>query len=103
MMNGAGAGNCRRIAHHPSVDQHRPTQRPLYLYRAGKEGTNGEVPAIGRFGWLPTRFAGAHFPLSIGSPVRAIRPPAWPAPLALLPSLCARGGVDLQGLCSLDW
>ena len=103
MVNGVEAGNCWRIAHHPSVDRHHPAQRPLFLYLDRKEGASGEVPAITQLGWLPTGFAGAHFPLAIGSPVRAIRPRAWPAPLALLPSLYARGGVDLQGLCSLDW
>ena len=103
MVNGAGGGNCWRIVHHPPIDLHRPAQRPLFLCWDRKEGAGGEVPAIARPDRLPTGFAGAHFPLIIGSPVRAIRPPIWPAPLALLPSLCARGGADLQGLGSLDW
>ena len=94
MVNGTGVGNCRRIAHHPSVDQHRPAQRPLYLGRDGKEVTGGEVPAITRPSRLPTGFTGAYFPLTTGLPVLAIRPSAWPAPLILLPSLCARGGAD---------
>ena len=95
--------NCRRIAHHPPVDQHRPVQQPLYLCRDRKEGTGGEVPVTARPDRLPTGFAGAHFPLATSSSVRAIRPSAWPAPFVLLPSLCARGGADLQGLGSLDW
>ena len=103
MVNDTGAGNCQRIAHHLPVDQHRPAQRPLYLCRHGKEGTGEEVPATARLGRLPTGFAGASFPLATGSPVRAIRPSAWPAPLVLLPSLCAMGGADLQELGSLDW
>ena len=103
MVNGAGAGNCRRIAHHPPTNRHRPAQRPFFLCRDGKEGADGEVPAITQLGQLPTGFVGAHFLLSIGSPVRVIRPPAWPTLLALLPSLCARGGADLQSSCSLDW
>ena len=103
MVNDAGAGNCRRIAHHPPADRHRPTQPPLFLCQDWKEGAGGEVPAIARLGRLLTGFAGAHFLLAIGSPVRVIRPPVWPALLALLSSLCARGGADLQGLCSLDW
>ena len=51
----------------------------------------------------PTEFASAHFLPATGSPVHAIRPSAWPAPLVLLPSLDARGGTGLQGLSSLDW
>ena len=102
MENGVGAGNCRRIAHHPPVDRHRPVQRPLFLCRDGKEGAGREVPAIARPDRLPTGFVGAHFPLAIGSPVRPIQPPAWPAPLALFPSLCSRGGANPQGLGSLD-
>ena len=34
--------------------------------------------------------------------VREVRPPTWPAPLVLLPSLGARGGTGLRGLSSLD-
>ena len=56
-----------------------------------------EVPAVARPGWPPTGFAGAHFPH-----VHAIRPSAGPAPLVLLPSLGARGGIGLQGPGSLD-
>ena len=62
----------------------------------------GEVPVITRPGQPPTRFAGAHFPPTIGSPVRAIRPSAGPAPLVLLPSLGARGGTGLRGPGLLD-
>ena len=76
------------------------TSLPL---RVGKEGTEGEVPAAARPGWLPTAFADAHFLLATGSPVRAIRPFAWPDPLVLLPFPCARGGADVRGLGSLDW
>ena len=63
----------------------------------------GEVPAIVRPGRRPIGFACAHFPPATGSLVRAIRPSGRPAPLALLPSLGARGGTGLQGLGSLDF
>ena len=62
-----------------------------------------EVPATSRPGRLLIGFAGAQFPLTTGSPVRVIRPSSWLAPLVLLPSLCAKGGADLQGLGLLDW
>ena len=62
----------------------------------------GEALAIARPGQLPTRFAGACFLPATGSPVRAVRPPAWPAPLVLPPVLGARGGTGLRGLGSLD-
>ena len=103
MVNGAGAGNCRRMTHHPPEDQHRPAQRPLYLCRDGKEEMGWEVLATARPGRLLTGFTGAHFLLATNSPVRVIQPSVWPAPLVLLPFLCAKGGVDLQGLSLLDW
>ena len=62
----------------------------------------GEVLAIPQPGRLPTGFAGAHFLPVTGSPVRAVRPPAWPAPLVLLPVLGAKRGTGLRGLGSLD-
>ena len=102
MVNGAGAGNCRRIAHHLSIDRYRPAQRPLCLCRDRKEEMDGEVLESARPDRPPTGFAGAHFLPTIGSPVLAIRLSAWPAPLVLLPYLGARGGIDLQGLSSLD-
>ena len=95
MVNGAGAGNCRRIAHHPPVDRYRPAQRPLCLCRDEKEEVGREVLVINRPGRPPTGFASAHFLPTTGSPVRAIRPFSWPAPLVLLPSLSARGGTGL--------
>ena len=101
-VNGAGEGNCRRIAHRLSVDRYRPAQRPLCLCWDGKEEMGGEVPAIARPDWPPTGFAGAHFPPATDSPVRAIWPSAWPAPPVLLPSLGSKGGIGLQGLSSLD-
>ena len=61
-----------------------------------------EVPVVALRGRPPTGFAGAHFLPVIGSPVRAIRLSAEPAPLVLLSSLCARGGIGLQGPGSLD-
>ena len=97
MVNGAGAGNCRRIAHHPPVDRYRPAQRPLCLCRDGKEEMDGEILVSARLGRPPTGFAGVHFLPATGSPVRAIWPSAWPAP-----SLSARGGTDPQGLSLLD-
>ena len=103
MVNGVGAGNCRRIARHPSVDRCRPAQRPLCLCRDGKKEMDGEVPAIAWPGRPPTRFTGAHFPPATDSPVRAIRPSVGPAPLVLLPSLSARGGTGLRGLGLLDY
>ena len=102
MVNDAGVGNYQRIAHHPLVYRYCPAQRPLCLCRDGKEEMDGEVLASARPGRLLTRFAGAHFLPTIDSPVRAIRPSAWPAPLVLLPSLGARGGTDPQGLSFLD-
>ena len=76
MVNGAGGGNCRRIAHHLLVDRYRPEQRPLFLCRDGKEEMGGEVLAIAWLGLPPTGFAGAHFLLTTSSPVRAVRPSA---------------------------
>ena len=95
MVNGAGTGNCRRIDHHPPVDRYRPAQRPLCLYRDGKEEVGREVLEIALPGRPATGFAGAHFLPTTGSPVRAIRPSSCPAPLVLLPSLGARGGTGL--------
>ena len=103
MVNGVGAGNCRRIIHHLPADQYHPAQRLLYLCRDGKEKKGGEVPATARPCRLPTGFTNAHFLLTTGSPVRVTRPFAWPSPLVLLPFLGARGGDDLQGLGLLDW
>ena len=42
-----------------------------------------EALAIAWPGWLPTGFAGARFLPVTGSPVRAFRPPVWPALLVL--------------------
>ena len=103
MVNGTGVGKCRRIIHHPPIDQHRPAQRLLYLCRDGKEETGGEVPVTARPGQLPIGFASAHFLLVTGSPVRVTRPFSWPAPLVLLPFLGVKGGSDLLGLGLLDW
>ena len=69
MVNSAGVGNFRRIAHHPPADRHCPTHRPLFLFQDGKEGAGGEVPPIARLDRLATGFSGARFPLAIGSPV----------------------------------
>ena len=102
MVNGARAGNYRRITHHPPADQHRPAQRPLYLCLDGKEEMGWEVVAIVRLGRLLTGFTGAYFLLATNSPVHVIQPSVWPAPLVLLPFLCAKGGADLQGLSLLD-
>ena len=98
----AGAGSCRRITHHRSVDQYHLAQRPPCLCRDGKEEMNGEVLVIARPDRPPTGFADAHFLPATGLPIRAVQPPAWPAPLILLPILGARGGTGLQGLGSLD-
>ena len=103
MVNGARAGNCRRIIHHPLVDQHRPAQRLLYLFRDGKEEMGREVPATARLGRLQPRFASTHFLLTTDSPVRVTRPSAWPGPLVLRPFLGIKGGADLQGLGLRDW
>ena len=108
MVNGVGAGNCRKIAHHPQVDRYRLAQRPLCFCRDGKEEIDEEEEMDGEVlasSWPcrpPTGFAGAHFIPAIDSPVRATRPSAWPASLVLLLSLGAREGTDLQGLSSLD-
>ena len=102
MMNGAGTRSCRRIAHHRPVDRYHPAQRPLCLCRDEKEEMGGEVLEISRPGRPPTVFADAHFLPVTGSPIHAVRAPAWPAPLVLLPSLGAIGGTCLRGLSSLD-
>ena len=62
----------------------------------------GPALAIARPSRPSAGFAGSYFPPAIGSPVRAIRPSAGPAPLVLLPSLGASGGTGLQGLGSLE-
>ena len=97
-MNGAGAVNCPRIIHHLPVDLHRQAQQLLYLCWYGQEEMGGEVPMIAR---PPIGFAGAHFLPAVDSPVRIVRPPAWPALLVLLPALGTRGGTGLRGLSSL--
>ena len=102
MVNGAGARNFRKIARHPPVGRCRPAQRPLCLFRDGKEEMGGQILAIVRPSWPPTGFAGAHFPPVTGSPVHAIHPSVGLAPLVSLSSLSARGGIGLQGLGSLD-
>ena len=105
MVNDVGAGNYRRIAHHPPIDRYRPAQRPLCLCRDGKEemgGGGGGGFASARPGRPPTGFAGTHFLPTTGSPVRATRLSAWPATLVFLPSLGTRGGTGLQRLSSLD-
>ena len=95
MVNGLEVGNFRRIAHHPPVGRCRPAQRPLCLYRYGKEEMGGEVPEIARLGRPPTGFIGADFPPPTGSSVCVIRPSSGPAPFVLLPSLGSRGGTGL--------
>ena len=95
MVNGGGAGNCRKIARHTPVDRCRPSQQPLCLCLDGMAEMGGSAPAIARLGRPLTRFTGAHFPPVTGSPVRAIQPSAGLAPLVLLPSLGARGGIGL--------
>ena len=87
MVNGGGAGNCRKIARHPPVDRCRPAQQPLCLCRDGMAEMDRQAPAIARPGRPPTGFAGAHFPPAIDSPIRAIRPSVGPAPLKGLGSL----------------
>ena len=53
----------------------------------------GEALGIGRPSQPPIGFADACFLPAIGSLIRAVRPPAWPAPLVLLPTPGARGGT----------
>ena len=76
--------------------------RHVCLCRDRKKEIGGEVPTSARPDRPPSGFADAHFPPPIGSHVRAIKPFSWPAPLVLLPSLGAIGGIGLQGLSSLD-
>ena len=95
MVNAVGAESCRKIILHPSVGQCRRVQRPPCLCLDEMEEVGGKVPVISRPGWPPTRFAGAHYPPAIGSRVRATRPPAWPAPLVLPPSLGVKEGTGL--------
>ena len=101
-VNGVRAVNCRRISHHLPVGLRRSVQRLLYLCWYGQEEMGGEVPLIARLSRLPTGFAGSHFLPAVDSPVRVVRPPAWPALLVLLPALGAREGTGLRGLSSLD-
>ena len=68
----------------------------------GREGEKGQGGSRARPGWLPTGFAGARFFPATGSPVCAVRPPTWPAPLVLPPFLDAREGTGLRGLGSRD-
>ena len=68
--------------------------------REGRKGRGGSRDCSA--GWLPTAFTGARFLPVTGSPVRAVRPPAWPAPLVLSLVLDARGGTGLRGLGSWD-
>ena len=102
MVKSAGKGNYRRIINHLPVGRYRPVQRPLFLFRDEKEERGEEALSIARPGWLPTRFAGACFLPSTGSLVHAVRPPARPTPLVLLPVLDAIGGTGLRGLDSRD-
>ena len=75
MVNAVGAKSCRKITRHPPVGQCRRVQRPPCLCRDEMEEVGREVPVISRLGWPPTGFTGAHYPLAIGSRVRATRPP----------------------------
>ena len=102
MVNVVGAESCRKITRHSPVGQCCRVQRPLCLCRDEIEKVGGEVPVISRPGWPSTGFIGAHYPLAIGSRVRATWPSTWPAPLILPPSLGARGGTGLQGDGLLD-
>ena len=102
MVNGGGAGSCWWITHHRPVDRYRPAQQPPCLCRDGKEEMGEEVLAIAQPDRPPTGFTGARFLPATGSPVGAVRPPAWLAPLVLFPTLGARGGTGLRGLGSLD-
>ena len=90
MVNGVGAGNCRRTVRHPSINRCRPALRALCLFQDGKEGMAKEVPTVARPDRPLTGFTGAHFLPATGSPVRAIRPSSRLAPLVLVPSLGAR-------------
>ena len=102
MVNGGGAGSCRKITHHRPVDRYRPAQQPLFPCQDGKEEMGGEVLVIALPDRLPTGFTGARFLPATDSLVHVVRPPAWPGPLASLPILGARGGTSLRGLGSLD-
>ena len=97
MVNVVGEESCRKIIHHQPVGQCHRVQRPSCLYRDEMEEVGGEVPVSYRLGRPPIEFTGTRYPPVIGSRVRATRPPAWPAPLVLPPSLGAIGGTSLQG------
>ena len=73
MVNVVGAESCRKITRHPLVGQCRRVQRPPCLCRDEMEEVGGEVLVISRPGWLPTGFAGAHYPPAIGSCVHTTR------------------------------
>ena len=103
MVDDTREGNFRRIIHHRSAGLYRPAQRPLCPYQDGKEEMGGKALSIARPGRLPTGFSSARFLPITGSPVRAVRPPAWPALLVSLPILGARGGTGLRGPGSLDF
>ena len=102
MVNDAGVGSCRKITHHRPVDRYRPVQWPLCLCQDGKQEMGGEALEIARPDRPPTRSADACFLPITGSPICAVRPPAWPTPLALFLTLSARGETGLQGLGSLN-
>ena len=93
----AAFGDGERHGSGPPVGQCCQVQRPPCLYQDEIEEVGGEVPKISRPGKPLTGFVGACYPPTIGSCVRATRPPAWPAPLVLPPSLGTREGTGLQG------
>ena len=97
MVNAMGAESCHKINRYPLVGQCRRVQQPPYLCRDEMEEVGREVPVISRPGCPPTGFTGSHYPSTIGSRVRATRPPAWPASLVLPPFLGTRGGTGLHG------
>ena len=76
MVNTVGAESCQKIIRHPPVGQCRRVQRTSCLYRDEMEEVGEEVPLIYRPGRPPTGFVGARYPPTIGSLVRATRPPA---------------------------
>ena len=98
MVNAMGAESCRKITSHLPISQCSQVQQPPCLFRDEMEEVGGEVPIISRPGWPPTEFADAHYPPAISSRVRATRPPAWPAPLFLPPSLGAREELVFMGM-----
>ena len=69
----------------------------------GREGGKGRGGSRDRSAWLASKWVRRRsFLPATGSPVSAVRTPAWPAHLVLPLVLNAKGGIGLRGLGSWD-